>query len=162
MPELPYTNSRQQQPLWRSFPALNRRTTLQHESTHDSIEVRHGRRHPQPDTAACHWHRSLPCSARIPRAPTRATGVDTALGNALNPPGQTTVPRPLSDEDIDTWRRSPTGQLSTRSPMTAPRASRPDGGWTFNRGRPRLASSTADGAKNALFRKYKDSPPAST
>jgi hypothetical protein len=83
-----------------------------------------------------------------------ATGVDTALGNALNPPGQTTVPRPLSQEDIDTVRRSPTGQLY-QIPYDRSEGIQTDGGWNFN-GSASAGLIYADGAKNALFQKYKD------
>lgn len=61
-----------------------------------------------------------------------ATGVDTALGNALNPPGRPGIPRVRAEEDTDTVRRSPTGQMYG---MPYERADQEgvaeDGGWRF-------------------------------
>ncbi|MEI8028528.1 MAG: MtrB/PioB family outer membrane beta-barrel protein [Comamonadaceae bacterium] len=86
-----------------------------------------------------------------------AVGVDMALGNALNPPGRSAVPRPLASDGFDTVRHSPTGQL-----YGLPYDSPPDDsnktatGWEYSGGVEAGVLGGAAGEKNALFRKYKD------
>jgi len=46
-----------------------------------------------------------------------SVGVDTALGNAMNPPGRNAIPREVDPDGIDTIRRSPTGQLYSLPPL---------------------------------------------
>ncbi len=86
-----------------------------------------------------------------------AIGVDTALGNALNPPGRSGVPRALDPEGFDTVRRSPTGQLYGLPYDNAADASnKTSGGWEYSGGFEAGVLGGAAGEKNALFRKYKD------
>ena len=60
-------------------------------------------------------------------------GVDTALGNALNPPGRSTVPRPLDPDGSDAVRRSPTGQLyGLPNEMTAEDINKTAAGWEYS------------------------------
>jgi hypothetical protein len=113
-----------------------------------------------------HAHRGLPLHALIAAAvlallqtgsarADSAVGADTALGNALNPPGRSLVPHPLTLDADDAVRRSPSGQLYG-IPSARPEVRRKsEGGW----------ESTADlslgllggngGPNNALFRTYK-------
>jgi Putative outer membrane beta-barrel porin, MtrB/PioB len=86
-----------------------------------------------------------------------ATGVDTALGNALNPPGQPGVPRALADDYSDTVRRSPTGQLYPMPPDPAEREGvTSDGGYNFAGDLSAGMLFLDQPQKNALFNKYKD------
>ena len=89
-----------------------------------------------------------------------AVGVDTALGNALNPPGRTTVPREVDPDGVDTVRRSPTGQLYG-VPAVLPTQSQTEGGWNYNGGIEAGVVGIGDeGKKNSVpaaqFRQYKD------
>jgi hypothetical protein len=87
-----------------------------------------------------------------------AIGVDTALGNALNPPGRSAMPRQLLDQDgMDTVRRSPTGQLyGVPYDRSGEGANKTESGWEYSGGiEPGVLGGDA-GKKNALFRKYKD------
>ena len=85
-----------------------------------------------------------------------ATGVDTALGNTLNPPGRSGIPRIRAEEDADTVRHSPTGQMYG---MPYDRADQDgvaeDGGWRFT-GNASAGVVYVDGDRAALFRKYTD------
>jgi hypothetical protein len=86
-----------------------------------------------------------------------AVGVDTALGNALNPPGRSAVPRPLAAESMDTVRRSPTGQLyGIPYDRSDEGHNHTDSGWEYSGGVEGGYLGGDPGRKNALFRKYKD------
>ena len=86
-----------------------------------------------------------------------AVGVDMALGNALNPPGRSAVPRPLADDGADTVRRSPSGQLySPPYDDPAEPSSKTAGGWTYRGVVEGGVLSGDPGARNAVLRKYKD------
>jgi hypothetical protein len=85
-------------------------------------------------------------------------GVDTAMGNALNPPGRSAQPRPVGveDEDImDTIRHSPTGQLYG-VPLAVPETEKTASGWDYSGGIEAGVLGGAADKKNALFRQYKD------
>lgn len=86
-----------------------------------------------------------------------AVGVDMANGNALNPPGRSAVPRPVSSDSMDTIRRSPTGQLYGQ-PVDNENDDihKTEGGWEYTGGIEAGAIGGEAGTKNALFRKYKD------
>lgn len=85
-----------------------------------------------------------------------AVGVDMALGNALNPPGRSAVPRPLADDGFDTVRRSPSGQLYGLPYDSADGGGKTEGGWEYSGGIEAGVLGGAADSKNALFRKYKD------
>ena len=86
-----------------------------------------------------------------------AVGVDTALGNALNPPGRSAVPRPLADDGLDTVRHSPSGQLyGIPYDRAAEGGNKTAGGWEYSGGVEVGVIGGDAGRKNALFRKYKD------
>lgn len=85
-----------------------------------------------------------------------AVGVDMAKGNAMNPPGRSSVPRPIADDGYDTVRHSPTGQLYGVPYDLETEATKTEGGWEYAGGiEAGLLGGDAD-TKNALFRKYKD------
>jgi hypothetical protein len=84
-----------------------------------------------------------------------AVGVDTALGNAMNPPGRSAVPRPLASDGFDTVRRSPTGQLYGL-PYDHPAEGLKVAGWQLTGGAELGVLGGDAGIPNALFRKYKD------
>ena len=87
-----------------------------------------------------------------------AVGVDTALGNAMNPPGRSAVPRPLLEEDgFDTVRRSPSGQLyGIPYDRSDEGSNKTESGWQYSGGIEAGVLSSDAKTKNALFRKYKD------
>jgi hypothetical protein len=85
-----------------------------------------------------------------------AIGVDTALGNALNPPGRSAVPRPLADDGYDTVRRSPTGQLYGVPYDQTQEGGKTAGGWEYSGGAEIGYMGGGANEANALFRKYKD------
>jgi hypothetical protein len=86
-----------------------------------------------------------------------AVGVDMANGNALNPPGRSAVPRPVSRDTMDTIRRSPTGQLYGQPfDQENDGVQKTDGGWEYTGGVEAGAIGGDAGTKNALYRKYKD------
>ncbi len=87
-----------------------------------------------------------------------AVGVDMALGNALNPPGRSIVPRALADDGLDTVRRSPSGQLYGLPYEPAP-ASKTAGGWEYSGAVEAGVLTGEPGTRNAVFRKYKDLRP---
>jgi hypothetical protein len=60
-----------------------------------------------------------------------AIGVDTALGNALNPPGRSGVPGNLAPDSDDTVRRTPTGQLYN-VPREIEERNKTTGGWEYS------------------------------
>lgn len=60
-----------------------------------------------------------------------AVGVDMAKGNAMNPPGRSSVPRPTADEGYDTVRRSPSGQLYGVPYDLETETTKTDGGWDY-------------------------------
>ena len=84
-------------------------------------------------------------------------GVDTALGNALNPPGRSTVPRPLDPDGSDAVRRSPTGQLyGLPNEMTAEDINKTAAGWEYSGSFEAGLTGGTAGERNSVFRKYKD------
>ncbi|MCX7176940.1 MAG: MtrB/PioB family outer membrane beta-barrel protein [Proteobacteria bacterium] len=85
-----------------------------------------------------------------------AVGVDTALGNALNPPGRSAVPRPVDNDGFDTVRHSPTGQLYGVPYDNPGEVTRTAGGWEYTGGIEAGMIGGGAAGKNALFRKYKD------
>ena len=85
-----------------------------------------------------------------------AVGVDNALGNALNPPGRTAVPRPVASDGFDTVRHSPTGQLYGVPLDVSGEKSKTEGGWEYSGGI-EAGFLTGDASnKSAGFRQYKD------
>jgi len=85
-----------------------------------------------------------------------AVGVDMAKGNALNPPGRSSVPRPSDDDGYDTVRHSPTGQLYGAPYDLGTETSKTDNGWEYTGGIEAGVLGGNANSKNALFRKYKD------
>lgn len=85
-----------------------------------------------------------------------AIGVDTALGNALNPPGRSAMPRPLSGDGFDTVRHSPSGQLYGVPYEDSDAPTKTDGGWEYKGGIEVGALTGGANKNNALFRQYKD------
>jgi hypothetical protein len=85
-----------------------------------------------------------------------AVGVDMAKGNALNPPGRSSVPRPFSDDGYDTVRHSPTGQLYGVPYDLDAETNKTEGGWEYTGGIEAGVLGGDGDKKNALFRKYKD------
>jgi hypothetical protein len=86
-----------------------------------------------------------------------AVGVDTALGNALNPPGRSAMPRPLADDGFDTVRHSPSGQLyGVPIDRSDENANKTESGWTYSGGIEAGILAGDAGLKNAKFREYKD------
>jgi hypothetical protein len=83
-------------------------------------------------------------------------GVDTALGNALNPPGRSAMPRTLDTEGFDSVRRSPTGQLYGVPYDVSEEPTKTEGGWEYTGGVEAGVLGGDAGKKNAIFRKYKD------
>ena len=85
-----------------------------------------------------------------------AVGVDTAIGNALNPPGRSAVPRNMAPDGDDTVRRSPSGQLYGVPYEQPEERSKTTDGWEYNG----IVEGGVIGGdanqKNALFRQYKD------
>jgi hypothetical protein len=93
----------------------------------------------------------------VPAFADSAIGVDTALGNALNPPGRSAVPRPLADEGYDTVRRSPSGQMyGMPYDRSDEGENRTEGGWQYSGGVEAGVIGGDGGQKNAKFREYKD------
>jgi len=90
-----------------------------------------------------------------------ATGVDTALGNALNPPGRTSVPREVDPDGVDGVRHSPTGQLYGIPSLPATQ-NQTESGWSYNGGiEAGVVGVGKEGQKNSQsasqqFRQYKD------
>jgi hypothetical protein len=85
-----------------------------------------------------------------------AVGVDTALGNGLNPPGRSSVPRLLDKDDADTVRRSPSGQLYGLPYDRSGEPLKSEGGWLYTGSADVGVLGGQAGERNALFRKYKD------
>ncbi|HEX8961770.1 MAG TPA: MtrB/PioB family outer membrane beta-barrel protein [Rhodocyclaceae bacterium] len=85
-----------------------------------------------------------------------AVGVDTALGNALNPPGRSAMPRPIAADGFDTVRHSPSGQLYGLPMDVSAETTKTEGGWEYAGGMDVGALGGGANKKNALFRKYKD------
>ena len=85
-----------------------------------------------------------------------AVGVDMALGNALNPPGRSAVPRPMAGDGYDTVRHSPSGQLYGLPYDNSAETTKTEGGWEYSGGVEAGVLTGDAGKKNALFRKYKD------
>jgi hypothetical protein len=85
-----------------------------------------------------------------------AVGVDMANGNALNPPGRSAMPRPLSSDGADTVRHSPSGQLYGIPYDSNEETSKTDSGWEYSGGVEAGFLGGDASTRNALFRKYKD------
>jgi hypothetical protein len=85
-----------------------------------------------------------------------AVGVDMAKGNAMNPPGRSSVPRPVADDGYDTVRRSPSGQLYGVPYDLETETTKTDGGWDYAGVIEAGALGGDADTKNALYRKYKD------
>lgn len=85
-----------------------------------------------------------------------AVGVDTALGNALNPPGRSAIPRTLDTESFDSVRHSPTGQLYGVPYDVSQGVTKTEGGWEYSGGVEAGLLGGDASKKNALFRQYKD------
>ncbi len=85
-----------------------------------------------------------------------AIGVDTALGNALNPPGRSAVPRPLAEDGYDTVRHSPSGQLYGVPYDVSGEANKTEGGWEYTGGVEAGFLGGDGNKKNAQMRKYMD------
>ncbi|HET7833436.1 MAG TPA: MtrB/PioB family outer membrane beta-barrel protein [Gallionella sp.] len=86
-----------------------------------------------------------------------AVGVDTGMGNALNPPGRSGVPRPVNpDADVmGAVRHSPSGQLYG-VPLQEQTTTKTASGWEYSAGvEAGLLEGNGD-KKNAKFREYKD------
>jgi hypothetical protein len=84
-------------------------------------------------------------------------GVDTALGNALNPPGRSAVPRPVAPEGYDTVRHSPSGQLyGVPYDASDEGSNKTDGGWQYSGGIEAGVLGGDAGKQSVLYRKYKD------
>ena len=84
-------------------------------------------------------------------------GVDTALGNALNPPGRSNVPRPLDQDGFDTVRRSPTGQLyGLPYENRSDQKTKTEGGWLVSGVIEAGVLGDDSNKTNSLFRKYND------
>ena len=79
-----------------------------------------------------------------------------ALGNSLNPPGRSAVPRPMASDGYDTVRHSPSGQLYGLPYDNSAETTRTEGGWEYSGGVDVGILGGDAGKKNALFRKYKD------
>jgi hypothetical protein len=89
-----------------------------------------------------------------------AVGVDTALGNALNPPGRSSIPREVDPDGVDAVRRSPTGQLYG-VPLAETESAKKQDSWNVSGGVEAGALLVSPdgklGSKNAAqFRQYKD------
>lgn len=85
-----------------------------------------------------------------------AVGADTALGNALNPPGRSAMPRPLAGDGFDTVRHSPSGQLYGIPLAVSEETHKTEGGWEYTGGVEVGAIGGDANKKNATFRQYKD------
>jgi hypothetical protein len=83
-------------------------------------------------------------------------GVDTALGNALNPPGRSAIPRPLEADGFDSVRHSPTGQLYGVPYDVSGEPSKTESGWEYTGGIEAGVLGGDANKKNAKFREYKD------
>jgi len=94
--------------------------------------------------------------AAAPARADSAIGVDTALGNALNPPGRSAVPRPLAPDADDAVRRSPSGQLYPIPYARSEERNKTESGWEYEGGVDFGLLAGMRGRRNALFGKYKD------
>ncbi|MFO1216884.1 MAG: MtrB/PioB family outer membrane beta-barrel protein [Burkholderiaceae bacterium] len=92
----------------------------------------------------------------LPAHADSAVGVDTALGNGLNPPGRPSLPRPLAPDADDAVRRSPSGQLYGVPYERSADRSKADGGWEYEGSVDFGLLSGLRSPRNALFGKYKD------
>ncbi|MDD5247674.1 MAG: MtrB/PioB family outer membrane beta-barrel protein [Rhodocyclaceae bacterium] len=85
-----------------------------------------------------------------------AVGVDTALGNALNPPGRSAVPRPIADDGYDTVRHSPSGQLYGQPADASDDSTQTESGWAY-KGSVEAGLLGGDAnKKSSLYRQYMD------
>jgi hypothetical protein len=86
-----------------------------------------------------------------------AVGVDTAIGNALNPPGRSAMPRPIADDAADTVRRSPSGQLYGLPPAPPGQFTKTNFGWEFIGGiEAGWLGGRGSDKKAAKYQEYKD------
>jgi hypothetical protein len=127
-----------------------------HSTTSRQVQQRRNLSRPPSLALALAVAAALASMAPGPARADSAWGVDTALGNVLNPPGRSNVPRPLAVDADDAVRRSPTGQLFGIPPEHADLRRETADGWAY-----RIDLSVGllggnAGQKNALFRKYKD------
>lgn len=83
-------------------------------------------------------------------------GVDTALGNALNPPGRSAIPRPVAADGYDTVRRSPSGQLYGLPPDVNDDTTTTAGGWQYKGGIDVGVLGGDANTRSTKFREYKD------
>src|SRR5450830_276843 len=85
-----------------------------------------------------------------------STGVDMANGNALNPPGRSSVPRTLAEDGPDTVRHSPTGQLYGMPYDRSDERTKTESGWEYT-GSIEAGVLGGDASnKSSQFRQYKD------
>jgi hypothetical protein len=83
-----------------------------------------------------------------------AVGVDTAMGNALNP-GRPTLPRD-PDPDAAMGKRTPSGQLYDIPAGITEDAAQTAGGWRYQGSADVGVLGGDAGSRNAQFRQYKD------
>ncbi|MDR2014483.1 MAG: MtrB/PioB family outer membrane beta-barrel protein, partial [Azoarcus sp.] len=106
--------------------------------------------------AICVGAAFMPCIAGVAWADS-AVGVDTASGNALNPPGRVTIPYLSAADSYDTVRRSPTGQLyGIPYAQPDPEAERTINGWLYSGNFEFGFLGGSPDAKYSKFREYKD------
>jgi hypothetical protein len=86
-----------------------------------------------------------------------AVGQDTAMGNTLNPPGRSAVPRLVgADSDVmGAVRHSPSGQLYG-IPLQDEATTKTASGWEYSAGIEAGLLEGNNDKKNAKFREYKD------
>lgn len=86
-----------------------------------------------------------------------AVGQDTAMGNTLNPPGRSAVPRLVgSDSDVmGSVRHSPSGQLYG-IPLKDEATTKTASGWEYSAGIEAGLLGGSNNKKNAKFREYKE------
>ncbi|MFO1267875.1 MAG: MtrB/PioB family outer membrane beta-barrel protein [Rubrivivax sp.] len=85
-----------------------------------------------------------------------AVGVDTAIGNALNPPGRPALPRPLAPDADDLAYRSPSGLLYGSPYERSAERSKAGDGWVVDAQVDFGLLTGMHGKRNAIFGKYKD------
>lgn len=85
-----------------------------------------------------------------------STGVDMANGNALNPPGRSSVPRTLAEDGPDTVRHSPTGQLYGMPYDRSDERTKTESGWEYTGSIEAGVLGGDANNKSAQFRQYKD------
>ncbi|MDE2612543.1 MAG: MtrB/PioB family outer membrane beta-barrel protein [Burkholderiales bacterium] len=121
-----------------------------------SVVRRSRLRRPRPRPLAALLAIALAHWAASPVLADSAVGVDTALGNALNPPGRPANPRPLALDADDAVRRSPSGQLYAIPTARSEERNKTEGGWEYDGGVDFGLLAGMRDRRNALFGKYKD------